>query len=540
VRSRLLFFISCICAASAGYATELDGKGHAESGGNALFGISVSGDGEANWQGLQAGSDRQSSVKSAGSIPRADQRSYSPPPRSRKKIRLRLGGEPSATAVSPPSESPPESGWSAPERNVPDEGLAGHSGRGPAGGGKARVSAPPAGAASSELEQLKRALAEQQRMFQEQQRKLQDLQARIERLAGGAPAAPPVQTGAAGQPGTVVAANSGAQGVPASAPLPKKPVGQMPETTQKPKVPELPRISETVGGVLTPKGRLMLEPSAEYAYTGNNRVFLDAFTFLPAIAIGLIDLRQIQRHTFIGAGTARFGITDSLEISGRVPFLYRQDKQRSRPVAIGAGIDETFEADGSGLGDIEFTGRYQLNGGGGGWPVFVANLTTSIPTGKSPYDIRYVTAQGVPGAVFPTELPTGVGYFSFQPSVTALYPTDPAVFFGSLSYGFNAETSEKIGKVDPGDSVGGSFGLGFSINERASFSIGYSHKHVFDTDLNGKTVEGSDLNIGEFLLGYAYKLTQDVSVNLSLNLGATSDAQDVKMTLRVPTYFQAL
>ncbi|MGX2040680.1 transporter [Methylocaldum sp. MU1018] len=319
--------------------------------------------------------------------------------------------------------------------------------------------------------------------------------------------------------------------------MPKGPVGQSLEPAEKAKPPELPRISETVGGVLTPKNMLIVEPSLEYDYASNNRVFLDAFTFIPAIAIGLIDLREIDRHTFIGAITGRYGVTDRLEISGRVPFIYREDTQRSRAVSIGAGVDETFNADGADLGDLEFTARYQFNSGAGGWPIFVGNLAGTIPTGKSPFDIKYALAQGVPGAQFPTELPTGTGYFSVQPSVTALYPTDPAVFYANLNYGYNAETDQNIGKVDPGDSIGASFGLGFSINERSSFSIGYSHRHVFDTTVDGDTVPGSNLDIGEFLLGYSFKLTRDTSLNLSVSIGATEDAQDAKLTLRLPMLF---
>lgn len=398
----------------------------------------------------------------------------------------------------------------------------------------------------SEIEQLRRALAEQQRMlerqkkaFEDQQLQIKALQSQLERLAGGASAKQTSASPGAAQAKRTDDPPAGRVKVADNRPpsMPKNPVGEAPEPVEKAKPPELPRISETVGGVLTPKGNLIIEPSLEYDYASNNRVFLDAFTFVPAIAIGLIDLREIDRHTFIGAITGRYGVGDRLEVSGRVPFLYREDTQRSRAVSVGAGVDETFNADGSGLGDIEFTARYQFNGGAGGWPIFVGNLAATLPTGKSPYDVDYVLAQGVPGARFPTELQTGSGYVSVQPSITALYPTDPAVFYGNLSYGYNAETDEDIGKVDPGDSIGASFGLGFSINERSSFSIGYSHKHVFDTEVDGDSIPGSNLDIGEFLLGYSFKLTRDASLNLSVSIGATEDAQDIKLTVRLPMSF---
>ena len=339
---------------------------------------------------------------------------------------------------------------------------------------------------------------------------------------------------ASNKPQIVSAKNSG---VPSAFPnpLPSKPVGQAPPgAAEKPRPPEIPRLSDTVGGVLTRKGNIVVEPSLYYAYTSNNRVFLDAFTFIPAIAIGLIDVRQVKRHSFIGTLGTRYGVTDRLELEFRVPYVYRSDTQRSRPVAIGAGIDETFNATGNDIGDLEFAARYQLTTGSGGWPILVGNVVGTAPTGKSPFEVKFVQAQGVPGALFPTELPTGVGYWSFQPSITALYPTDPAVFFGNLSYSYNAETNTNQGKVNPGDTLGVSFGMGFGVNERTSFSLGYSHKHVLDSQVNGNTIAGSTLDIGQLLIGYSFKYSKQTTFNLSLGIGTTDDAQDVTLNFRVP------
>ncbi|MGZ4955259.1 MAG: transporter, partial [Methylobacter sp.] len=353
-------------------------------------------------------------------------------------------------------------------------------------------------------EQYKKLIAEQQKEFEkqrqiiaEQGKALEQLKLRLDALTNQAPENKQASVQQASNKPQIVAAKNNNEPSTSSNKLPSKPVGQAPPgTTDKPRPPEIPRLSDTVGGVLTRKGNIVVEPSLYYAYTSNDRVFLDAFTFLPAIAIGLIDLRSVKRHSFIGTLGARYGVTDRLELEFRLPYVYRNDTQRSRPVSIGAGVDETFNASGNDIGDLEFAGRYQLNSGSGGWPILVGNVVATAPTGKSPFDIKFVQAQGVPGATFPTELPTGAGYFSFQPSITALYPTDPAVFFGNLSYSYNAETSTSVGKVDPGDTVGLSFGLGFGINERSSYSLGYSHKHVFDSQINGTKIQGSTLDIG--------------------------------------------
>lgn len=320
---------------------------------------------------------------------------------------------------------------------------------------------------------------------------------------------------------------------PSQRSLPSGPVGQKPpKDTKESSPPEIPRISDTVGGVLTKKGKLILEPSFEYSYTANNRVFLDAFTFLPALAVGLIDLREIKRHSTFASITTRYGMTDRLELEFKLPYVYRSDSQRSRPVSIGVGDDEIFNANGDGIGDVEFAARYQLNNGNDGWPIFIGNLMVTLPTGTSPFDVEFV--QSTPGAVFPTELPTGSGYVSIQPSITALYPTDPGVFFGNISYSFNIETDESVGTVNPGDTLGMSFGLGFALNERSSFSLGYSHKHVFESKIDEMNVKGSVLDIGQLSIGYSFRLSPKTNINLSLGIGTTEDAQDVRLSLRVP------
>ena len=401
------------------------------------------------------------------------------------------------------------------------------------------------GKQNNSLAQYKKLLADQQKEFQiqrqiiaEQGKELEKLKLRLDSLTNQAVENKQVPVKRASNKPQIASADNNNKPATSPGQLPSKPVGKAPPgATEKPRPPEIPRLSETVGGVLTRKGKIVVEPSMAYSYTSRNRVFLDAFTFIPAIAIGLIDIRDIKRHSLTGTLGARYGVTDRLEVELRAPYTYRDDTQRSRPVGTGAGIDETFNATGMGIGDIEVAGRYQLTTGSGGWPILVGNIVATAPTGKSPYDVEHVIAQGVAGALFPTEVPTGAGYYSFQPSITALYPTDPAVFFGNLSYSYNAETSTRFGKVNPGDTLGLSFGMGFGINERSSFSLGYSHKHVLSSEIDGRTIEGSTVDIGQLLVGYSFKYTPKTTFNLSLGIGTTTDAQDVSLNFRVPMTF---
>ncbi|MDO6558729.1 transporter [Paraglaciecola chathamensis] len=312
-----------------------------------------------------------------------------------------------------------------------------------------------------------------------------------------------------------------------------KPVGQAPpKSSSAIEASAIPELGDTVSGVLTGKGTLVLEPSFGYSYTDNNRVFLDAFSFIPALVVGLIDLREIKRHSFIGSISARYGITERWEVDLKVPYIGRNDSQRSRPVSIGVSEDEIFNASGHGIGDIELSTRYQLNTPTDGGPIYVANLVATIPTGTSPFEVEFM--QSTPGAVFPTELPTGSGYVSIQPSITAIYATDPGVFFGNLSYGYNMDTDEEVGNVDPGDSAGMSFGLGVSFNERTSMSLSYSHKHVLKSKINNMKIDGSQLDIGQLIIGYSFRYSLKTNISLSLAIGVTDDAQDTRLNFRLP------
>ena len=314
----------------------------------------------------------------------------------------------------------------------------------------------------------------------------------------------------------------------------------------------------TCAGILTPRGTLTIEPSIKYASTSTDRVFLEGFgpLVLPSFFLGVIDIRETDRKTAVAAVTARYGINNRLQVEAKVPYVYRDDSTRSRPISQALFSDDVFDADGNGIGDVEVAVDYQFTDGTGGWPFVTGSLRVKTPTGTDPYSVEtydvvpldengdcFQTDPGGPCLIqkFPKELATGTGTWSVQPSVTFLYPTDPAVFYGTLDYSFNLEEDfgRDIGDIDPGDAFGISGGMGFGINDRSSFSLGFSYKHGFETEQNGIELNGTDYDIGQVLFGYSFRWSNDTNVNLSVGIGATDDAQDFELTLRVPTNFCA-
>ncbi|MCK6371516.1 MAG: transporter, partial [Gammaproteobacteria bacterium] len=259
--------------------------------------------------------------------------------------------------------------------------------------------------------------------------------------------------------------------------------------------------------------------------------------------------------SYIAALSTRYGITNRWEVELRAPYLWRDDTTRSREFILrddsgsggSAGGDGELEiqassrsADANDFGDLELGIRYQfprrLN-----WPFLTGNLRIKADTGTDPFEV----SEG--------ELSTGSGFWSLNPSVTFIYPSDPVVFFGNLGYLWTLEDDKGVGPpgadgnptfafgdVDPGDAFRFNFGMGFSLNDRSSFSLSYSLDIFDETEIElaaEQEIAGSDVTVGRLLIGYSLRLPNGSPLNLSIGIGATDTAPDSDITFRMPFNF---
>lgn len=402
--------------------------------------------------------------------------------------------------------------------------------------------------------QLERSLAEQEQRIKAQERLLEDYRAALDRQrddldalrrqvqekaaqdsavsaprANGIPRVQPVSLPGDRGAAARVQPNDRSGIAPAAS---KSAVAQSTSVKEdKPRErPDVPLIVEK-GGVLLRQGEIVIEPSVDFSLVETNRVEVAGFTVLPAILIGNFNVSQVERETITAALTGRIGVTDRLELEARIPYVSRDDRETRRPIGTGAANDETVNIDGDGLGDVEFAAHYQVNDGGQ-WPYFVANMRAKSDSGTSPFDVD-TDASGNP-----TELPTGTGFWSLQPSITAIVPTDPAVVFANLNYTWNMSRDvDGFGDIDPGDTFGGSLGLGFALNEKLSISMAYDHSYVLETTQNGAD-NNSAFHIGRMLFGGSYRFADRATVNLNFAVGVTEQAPDIQTELRVPINFR--
>jgi hypothetical protein len=296
--------------------------------------------------------------------------------------------------------------------------------------------------------------------------------------------------------------------------------------------------------LLTRRGQLVLEPSLAVAHASSTEVAIEGLTIIPALVIGLINVSQVQRDITTAAVSLRYGLNDRAEFTFKLPWLHVEESIRERRAFDASPVDILNDSAGTGPGDMEAGLNVQLTNGLGEGVESILNLRVRAPTGEDPFEIRQRPLTDSDGTAIGTvfeEQPTGNGFWGIQPGLSFLYASDPAVLFGNLSWQFNLPDDKGDaagGRIDPGDALGFGFGIGFALNDKTSFSLGYDHSVVYETkiDQDNDQVDArfNHLHAGSLLVGLSHAVTPERGVNLSLGIGATENAPDVQLTVRSP------
>ncbi len=297
-----------------------------------------------------------------------------------------------------------------------------------------------------------------------------------------------------------------------------------------------------VGGILTPKGTMYVDSSVNFTTSSDNRFFFQGVEILDAILIGAIEATDSDRRSITESVSVKYGLTNRFEIDGRIAYVQRDDS------ITGVSIDDSTsvfrELSGTGIGDVDLGLHYQINNGVN-FPYMIANLRAKAPTGKGPFEVARDTA-GVE-----SELATGSGYWTLEPSLTFILPTAPAVIFANIGYQANLATSPNaitspgttILEFDAGDAIRTSLGVGLSLNERLSVNFGYDQSHFLSTstviqgtdsfgNLFTTTASQNSTTIGSFLFGGSYAVNNRLRLNLNTSFGATDESPDMSVSLK--------
>lgn len=291
------------------------------------------------------------------------------------------------------------------------------------------------------------------------------------------------------------------------------------------------------GAILLPAGTLQFEPSVEYTHISSNQVAISGFTIFDAIVIGTIEVDDLTRDIVTATGTVRYGIFDRLQIEARVPYLYRRD---SEIFGLGTNNQDTFEASGSGLGDVEVSASVQpLIGDGAAIPDIIVRGHGRFPTGKSPFDIDTVDLGNNRSAL--EEPPTGSGFYGVGGGATFVWRVDPVVFFAGVDATLNlARTFEGFGEIDPGDTYQAFGGVNVQLSELVSLNLSFVEQYTRKTEQEGIRIDGTETNDARLVLGTAVGVGQNASLTFNAAAGLTEESPDFVFTISLPISFSLL
>ncbi len=288
-------------------------------------------------------------------------------------------------------------------------------------------------------------------------------------------------------------------------------------------------------GVLTPRGRLIVDSSFSYSQSASNRVSVVGYSVLPTLVVGFIEVEESDKTTLSYGLGFRYGITNRVEAEVRVPFIYRNETYNRRELGTAQNESNIYRIEGNGIGDAEIGLRYQFNLDSP--PYFVGGLRAKSTTGRSPYESDYNEDTNSFD-----ETPTGSGFWSLEPHLTLIYPTAPVVLYTTLGYVYNFEDEVEffdgtMADVKLGDAISLSAGMGFAVNPKFSFSLGLSHRTILKSQTNGSD-EGSQLiHIDSISFGTQLAITPDTSFNVSASAGLTEDSPDFQLNISIPVAF---
>jgi hypothetical protein len=358
----------------------------------------------------------------------------------------------------------------------------------------------------------------------------------------------PVSTSAAAP--SSEAANAPASSAPAPAPAPEQaaPVsGPSPQQRDTQAVLQTAHELSDTGGVLTPRGQLVVDPSFEYDYWNENQVEVSGFSIVPGITFGNINVNRVQANYLTEALTLRYGVTNRLELNVKIPVVYAYGTTTTQPLGPNAEVYSP-SANNFSIGDIQFGGSYQINTGENGWPIFLGNLLFKTTTGVSPFSVPIYTTNDPNGGLYiagiQQKLPTGTGFYSLEPNVTMLIPTSPGVLFANILYGLNFSRNVEIANraggaptpanLNPGNFISVTFGIGFALNDKTSMTFSYQQEHVWETTEDGAGLAGSSYDFGTFNFGVGVQVARNIAVNIGAGIGVGPNNPVAKIIIEVP------
>jgi hypothetical protein len=438
------------------------------------------------------------------------------------------------------------------------------------------ASAAPGTAGADEVRALKERLESQERIIERLTAQLQELDARLalpptallpapipsnalQAMRGRGDPSRPVGALAQASGATTAAQPSGSaprtapQGQGAPAPAAPAATGQQaPEKKESGEVGDDIRLLARQAAVFDRK--LSLELGYSYARYDRRQLALSGFYALDAIFLGTLSVDQLKGNTHNVDLSVRYGLTETIGVDAQLPWTYRGNLYLSGGANNNPGQLTEARVKESAQGDASAGISWQVGREIRAGADVVASLRLRVPTGETPFGIPTRIVADVNGELtslkVPTRLPTGNGFYTFQPGISILKTYDPIVLFANASYSISP--SRHFDDISAGSGVPGSvklgntttigFGMILAMNDTSAFSVGYTMLTTRGTKtrVDGQDwvrVVGSEGNAAILSLGVTHALTPKLSMVTSLGVGLTNDSPNYTFGIRFPYRF---
>lgn len=272
---------------------------------------------------------------------------------------------------------------------------------------------------------------------------------------------------------------------------------------------------------LLKKGKVALNYDVDYSFYRDSRI--DIAVDGSSSQITRFRIEEDAQHTVTNSIGLTYGVWNNLTFSATLPLVAKFDTQ--------SDLNTT------GLGDVSLGVRWQPVPLKRGLPTSTLFASLSTATGDSPYEINRNT-----------DLSTGKGYYSLSGGASISKVADPVVLFASASYSMSTKVNDLnqpqgsriMTSVQPGDSLGFSMGIAYSLNYDVSITSSFQQSYGFATTYGystGNPYETPDQVSAAMNFSLGLRTNPKRIVNLSMGFGLTEDASDVTLGFSMPIDF---
>ena len=274
-------------------------------------------------------------------------------------------------------------------------------------------------------------------------------------------------------------------------------------------------------------GRVATNYDLNYTYIGSESIDVGLDT---NNAIDLFKIENTRSHTFTNSFSLDYGLFDNLTVSGTIPFVSKFTQS------------DEFGGIENGIGDLNFSARYQPFYQKAGGPSFTFTGAVGLPTGRSPF-------RTVEGA----NLATGAGFATGTLGVNASQVLDPVALFGSLNFTASPGVTHLrqmhtdgtiLTAVRPGKTISWGAGFTYALSYNVSTSVSFQENVTtpstityLNTSKASTSKETTQQTAAILNFGLGVRLNPKTTINLSAGIGLTTDSPDFSLGLNVPLTF---